>query len=716
MTYNKENAKDYKMTVETAHRIAEDIVSQMTIEEKASQLLYNSPAIPRLGIHEYNWWNEASHGVARSGMATVFPHAIALAATFDPELVGQVGDAVSTEGRAKYNSSVAHGDFDIYKGLTYWTPNINIFRDPRWGRGQETFGEDPYLTATLGVRYINGLQGEGAWRDGRFLKAAACAKHFAVHSGPEPLRHEFNAEVNDHDLWETYLPAFEYAVNAGVAGVMGAYNRTNGEPCCASNTLIGGILRGKWGFEGYFTSDCGAINDIHAYHRYTSTIEEACAISLKAGCELNCGSAYSHLMEAYEEDLIIEDDITEAAVSLYTIRAMLGEFEENRPFADIPFDKLDCAEHRELNLKAAHEAIVLLQNDGFLPIAPSDNKKIAVIGPNAMSQIALEGNYNGMASEYITVAEGMRRVFGRDNIRAAKGSNIWLDNRNDCTGFTNMISEGISYAENADITVLCLGLDCTIEGEETGMKNEYFDNGDRVSLGLPKTQMELARAVCDVCSDVIVVLMGGSAIDLGDELRGRVHAVIDAWYPGAVGGLAIAEIIAGLYSPCGRLPITFYSSDNTIPAFTDYSMEGRTYRYLREKPLYPFGYGLSYTTFAYRDAAVSKNDGGYKITFSVKNTGSMSGTEKTQVYARFTDSRTVTPNFQLCGVGAIFLEPGEEKTVSIDVDGYFVSAVLDNGERTEPDGEIAFYLGGHQPDERSCELYNDECIKIDLLR
>ncbi len=698
------------MNKQTAREKAEKIVSQMTVEEKASQLRFDSPAIERLGIHEYNWWNEASHGVARSGMATVFPHAIGLAATFDPDLIHSVGDTVSTEARAKYNSSQKHGDYDIYKGLTFWAPNINIFRDPRWGRGQETYGEDPFLTATLGVNYIKGLQG-----DGEYLKSCACAKHFAVHSGPEPLRHRFNAEVNDHDLWETYLPAFEWAVkDAHVAGVMGAYNRTNGEPCCASPTLIQKILREQWQFDGYFTSDCGAINDIYAYHKYTSSIEEACAISLKAGCQLNCGSAYRHLMEAYESDLVTEEEITEAAVELYTIRVLLGDFEDERPYSDIPFDKLDCAEHRHLNHKAARECAVLLKNNGFLPLDPAKKQKIAVIGPNAMSQIALEGNYNGMASQYITVADGVRRVFGEENVRVAKGSNVWVEHKNDCTGFTNMISEGISYAENSDVTILCLGLDCTIEGEETGMKNEYFDNGDKVSLKLPKTQMNLAEEVCKVCDNVVVVLMGGGALDIGEELTSKVHAVIDMWYPGATGGLAAAELIGGVYSPSGRLPITFYSSDNTIPDFTDYSMKGRTYRYIEEKPLYPFGYGLSYTKFDYSCAAVYENDDNYSVKVKIKNTGKFDGVEKVQIYASYTDSRTVTPNFQLCGLKAVEIKSGEEADVEITVNKYWVKAVLADGTRVEPDGKIALYIGGHQPDDRSRELGLDECICINI--
>lgn len=694
------------MNYERAEKKARELVAQMTVEEKISQLLYTSPAIDRLGIKEYNWWNEASHGVARSGMATVFPHAIALAATFDPELLHEVGDAVSTEGRAKYNNSVKHGDFDIYKGLTYWTPNINIFRDQKWGRGQETFGEDPFLTSVMAENYIGGIQG-----DGEFLKAAACAKHYAVHSGPEPLRHTFDAVVSEHDLWETYLPAFKKCVEAGVAGVMGAYNSTDGVPCCMNERLIADILRGQWGFKGYFVSDCGAINDIYAFHKHTKTITEAAAGALKAGCNLNCGSTYNHLKEAYEEKLIDDNDLTEAAVRVYTIRALLGEFEEVRPYSDIPFSKLDCAEYKALNLKAAEEAVVLLKNDGILPLDRNTDATIAVIGPNAMSQVALEGNYNGMTSEYITPADGIRRVFTNASVRAAKGANIWVERNNDCGGFMNMISEGIAYAEESDVTILCLGLDCSVEGEENGQRNEFFADGDKVSMRLPETQMKLAREVCAVCDNVIILVMAGSAIDLGDEITSKAKAVLHAWYPGAVGGLAAANIIAGVTNPSGRLPVTFISDENNIPEFTNYDMAGRTYRYMNEEPRFPFGFGLSYTKFDYSDVVIECSDDKITLKVSVSNTGSADGAEKVQVYAKYSDSRTVTPNCQLCGVKKVFVRAGETETAEIEIDRFWVKAVLDDGSRAEPDGSIELYIGGHQPDELSNKLTGYECIK-----
>lgn len=697
-------------TKDWARKQAQELVSHMTVEEKASQLLYNSPAIERLGIEEYNWWNEASHGLARSGMATVFPHAIGLAAAFDPALLHEVGDTVSTEARAKYNNSVAHNDRDIYKGLTFWTPNINIFRDPRWGRGQETFGEDPYLTSVLAMSYIDGLQGEG-----EYLKSAACAKHFAVHSGPEALRHQFNAEVSDKDLWETYLPAFYWSVRDGVAGVMGAYNRTNGYPCCAQPTLMQEILREKWGFDGYFVSDCWAISDICKFHHFTDTMTEAAATAIRTGCDLNCGDTYYHLLEAYEQDLITEDDITRAAENVFTIRYRLGEFAAERPYADIPFEKLDCAEHRALNLHAAEESIVLLKNDNYLPLDVHTTQNIAVIGPNAMSVVALEGNYNGMASEYITVADGVRRVFTDAHVRVAKGTNIWLDKRNDCTGFSNMISEGIAYAQHADVTILCLGLDCHIEGEETGVRNEYFDNGDKVQLGLPKTQMDLAEAVCDVCDNVIVVVLAGSAVTLSEKLTRHAKAILHGWYPGAVGGLAIARLIGGLCSPSGRLPVTFYRQIEDIPAFTEYGMEGRTYRYFRGEPLYPFGYGLSYTHFRYADPKVTaETEDTLTLSVSVSNVGDMEGIEKVQVYGSFTDSRTATPICQLCGIQAVRLAPGEEAIVTLTIQKYWLKAVLADGARVAPDGKITLSVGGHQPDARSAALCEDALATITL--
>ncbi len=699
------------MTKNEAKQKAKILVSQMTVYEKIFQLLYTSPAIERLGINEYNWWNEGAHGVARAGTATVFPHTIAMAATFNSKLVNTIADVISTEGRIKYNKHVEYGDHDIFKGITFWAPNINIFRDPRWGRGQETFGEDPYLTATLGTSFIKGIQGEG-----EFIKGAACSKHFAVHSGPEKDRHGFDAEANTHDLFETYLPAFEKTVKAGVAGVMGAYNRTNGEPCCAHTYLIGDILRKRWGFDGYFVSDCGALQDIYEFHKFTETRAEAAAVALKNSCDLNCGKTYEALVDAYEEDLITEEEITQAAERLYMIRVLLGEFEEVRPYSDIPYSKLDCKEHRELNLKAAEQCLVLLKNESnYLPLNKGTDKRIAIVGPNALSVTALEGNYNGYASEYITVADGVRRVFENAEISVEKGANYCIEKENDWGGFGNMLSDGIAAASEADITVLALGLDCSIEGEDTGYDNDYTACGDKKNIYLPKTQQKLAEAVCDVCENVIVVLMCGSSIDLGEKVTNHAKAIVHAWYPGAMGGLAAAKLLAGDFSPSGKLPITIYKGDHNLPDFTDYNMKGRTYRYIEGEPLFPFGYGLSYTKFNYSNAKIpNETDENITLSVDVENTGDMNGIEKVQVYASFTDSRTVTPHFQLCGVESIELKVGEKKTVNTEIDKYWLKAVTDDGERVTPDGKITLYIGGHQPDERSNKLLENKCLSIEM--
>jgi len=700
------------MTKAEAKRRAKELVAQMTVEEKISQLLYNSPAIERLGIQDYSWWNEASHGVARAGMATVFPHAIALAATFDPALVQEVADTVSTEARAKYNSFIARGDRRIYKGLTFWTPNINIFRDPRWGRGQETFGEDPCLTSLMGVAYVRGLQG-----DGEFCKSTACAKHYAVHSGPEKLRHTFNAVTDMHDLWETYLPAFEQTVKAGVVGVMGAYNRTNGEPCCAHEYLMQDVLMKQWGFDGYYVSDCSAIKDIAVNHHFTETMSEAAAIALRRGCHLNCGEAYEKLIDAYEEDLITEEEITAAAEKLFEVRHLLGEFEEKRPYADIPPSVVECAAHRALNLRAARESMVLLKNDGYLPADTNALRNIAVIGPNSLSVTALEGNYEGRSGEYITVADGVRRVFPDADIRVSEGCHLYKgdDSNARMPGCTNMIAESVAYAADADLSILVLGYDRTVEGEENSINIHPFSRGDRDLLGLPAIQNALAEAVCDSCKNVVVIVLAGSAVTLSEKVRAHAHAIIHGWYPGALGGLAAAELIAGRYSPAGKLPLTFYHSTEDLPDFCDYSMAGRTYRYFAGEPLYPFGYGLSYTTFRYERAKItSETDESYEITFTLRNTGERGGTEKVQIYASYTDSRTVTPKYQLCGVKAIELAPQEMRTESITVDKYWLKAVLSDGSRVHPNGAITLYVGGHQPDPRSCALCGNEPLRINV--
>ena len=691
------------MDKSAARKKAKEIVSQMTTDEKLSQLVYNSPAVERLGINEYNWWNEALHGVARAGTATVFPQAIGLAATFDPELLEKIADAISTEGRAKYNKSVYFGDRDIFKGLTYWSPNINIFRDPRWGRGHETYGEDPCLTSVMGKAFIKGIQG-----DGEFYKAAACSKHFAVHSGPEALRHGFNAEASKKDMAETYLPAFENTVKSGVAGVMGAYNRLNGVPCNADGEMIQNLLRSQWGFDGYFVSDCGAISDIYENHHYTDSPAEAAAAAFNAGCDLNCGDYFKYLYEAYEKDLVDEDRITEACETLFTIRALLGEFEETNPYADISYLEVDSPEHKALNLKAAQSSLVLLKNENsFLPLDKNAKLSIGVIGPNSMSVTALEGNYEGRASEYVTVADGIRRVFKNSEIRVAQGSGYASENTNDWDGFKNLLSDAQAVASVSDVCVLCLGLDRNYEGEG--------ETGDKSGIDLPLTQRKMAKAVCELCDNVILLMLCGSSLDPGDEIIEKAKAIIYAWYPGAQGGLAAAQAIAGEFSPCGKMPITLYRGDTALPDFTDYSMKNRTYRFFDRPVIRPFGFGLSYSKTEFVDAAVCENcEDEIRLKVTVKNNGEYDLREKIQVYGKFTDSRTETPIYQLCGIKAVDIKAGETVTAEVSADKYWLKAVLESGERTEPDGEVTLFFGSSLPDEQSIALGAPKPIEIKI--
>ena len=691
------------MDKETARNKAIELVAKMTTEEKISQLVYNSPAIERLGINEYNWWNEALHGVARSGTATVFPQAIGLAATFNPDLVRECAEVISTEARAKYNKNVEYGDRDIYKGLTFWSPNINIDRDPRWGRGHETYGEDPFLTATIGCEFIKGIQGEG-----EFYKASACSKHYCVHSGPEKLRHGSNAKATKKDMEETYLPAFQKTVEAGVSGVMGAYNRINGVPACANEYLIKYKLRSEWSFDGYVVSDCGAINDIYVNHCYTETKAQAAAISLKAGCDLNCGQAYASLYDAYEEDLVDDEDITRACERLFTIRFLLGEFEEKRPYSNIGYENVDCEEHKRLNLKAAEQSVVLLKNeDNFLPLDADSINNVGVVGPNALSLPGLVGNYEGKASEYITPADGIRKIFKDSRVRVAQGSKYTYFKQYGCDDHENMLSDGVAVASVSDVTVLCLGLCSDYEGEG--------DTGDKEDIKLPEVQRKLAEAVCDVCKNVIVVIMCGSSLDIGETVRNKAKAILYAWYPGSVGGLAIAEILAGKVNPCGRLPVTIYNGNTQLPDFTDYSMENRTYRFINEKPLYPFGFGLSYSKVKYLNANVDKfNEKEISFEVSLKNDSDREVNEKVQVYARYTDSKCSTPNYQLIAIKSVLLKANKTAFIQLTADTFWLKAVTEEGKRKNPDGLLEFYIGSSQPDERSVELGVPKLIKLKI--
>ena len=681
-----------------ARERAEALVSQMTVDEMASQLKFDAPAIERLGIPEYNWWNEGLHGVARAGTATVFPQAIAMAAAWDTDLMKAEASVISEEARAKYNESTKHGDRDIYKGLTLWSPNVNIFRDPRWGRGHETYGEDPTLTSRLAVPFIEGLQG-----DGEYLKTAGCAKHFAVHSGPEALRHSFDAKANKKDMYETYLPAFEACVKeADVEAVMGAYNRTNGEPCCASEELMEHILREDWKFEGHYVSDCWAIRDFHEHHMVTKNGVESSALALNKGCDLNCGCTYLCLKEALNKRLTTKEKVKEAAIRLFTTRFLLGMFDETE-FDKIPYTAVESKEHLELSRKAAEEGIVLLKNNGILPLKKEELKIIGVIGPNADNRSSLDGNYHGTASRYITALEGIQDYVGDDvRVMYAKGSHLFLDKEEALAQEDDRVAEALSVAEHSDVVVLCIGLDESLEGEEGDTGNAYA-SGDKESLEFPKSQQRLMHAVLETGKKVIVCNFTGSAMNLS-EAEEKAEAVIQAWYPGSQGGKALANILFGEVSPSGKLPITFYRTLDELPDFTDYSMKGRTYRYLTEEPLYPFGYGLSYGDVQVKKAEFAKapeKEQDAEIRVTVKNHSEVATRDVVEVYIKNQDSKYAPVNPALCGFAKVALEAGEEKELTITVSKEAYKVVNDEGEKIFDSSSSVLFVGTNGPDQRS---------------
>ena len=769
----------------TIHERAADMVSRMTLEEKISQMVFDAPAIERLGIPAYNWWNECLHGVARAGVATVFPQAIGLAATWNPSLMQRIASAISDEARAKHHESVRQGKREIYAGLTQWSPNVNIFRDPRWGRGQETYGEDPYLTASMGVAFIKGLQGN----DPVYLKLVATPKHFAVHSGPESKRHEFNAMATSQDLVETYLPAFEACIKEGGAiSIMGAYNRLNGEPCCASPWLLEETLRKGWGFggstglDGYVVSDCEAILDIYAHHKVVRTAEEAAALAASHGCDLNCGTTYPALRDAVIQRMVAEEVIDRALQRLLVARLRLGMFDppEEVPFAQIPYQVIDSQGHRQLALHTARESIVLLKNQGDLLPLSRDLGAIAVIGPNAADLRVLVGNYSGTPARAVTALEGIRSKLSPDtrlyyaqgcdwtagaplmlpipsvHLRPAEAdtgvtgltaeyydnadfrgtpalkrtdpivdfvwkgttplTERWGDHFSVCwsgylvppvSGTYRLGAEGFSSytlclddeliaeyagihhpvlmakeveleggrfyrlrleyfnqgldpqvrllwappaidlqalalkaAQRADVIVAVLGLSPQLEGEEMPVQVDGFIGGDRTDIALPHTQQELLRQIHALGKPVVMVLLNGSALAL-PWVAEHIPAIIEAWYPGQAGGDALADVLFGDYNPGGRLPVTFYQSVEDLPPFEDYRMEGRTYRFFRGEPLFPFGYGLSYTTFEFDGLHIEPEQvqvgGQVTIRCSVTNSGHREGDEVVQLYIRNLD-------------------------------------------------------------------------------
>lgn len=671
------------MNREEAKKLAEELVSRMTIEEKASQLRYDSPAIDRLGVPEFNWWNEGLHGVARGGTATGFPQAIAMAAMFDDELLEKIADVVSTEARAKYNAANAAGDVDKYKGLTLWSPNINIFRDPRWGRGHETYGEDPYLTGRLGRAFVRGLQGKGDT-----LKTTACAKHYAVHSGPEETRHYMNAEATLKDMYETYLPAFHDLVEEKVEAVMGCYNRVNGEPACGSHTLLVDILRDKWGFEGHVVSDCWAIRDFHEGHKVTSKPTESVRLALENGCDLNCGCTYEHILKAYEEGMIPEEWITRSAVRVFTARYLLGVMGNGSEYDSIPYSKVECREHIELSQKAARQSCVLLKNNGILPINKSEISTIGVIGPNANSRIALMGNYHGTSSRYITVLEGIQDYVGEDcRVMYSEGCHLFRDRVEVLAKPSDRLTEAIAVANNSDRVVLVLGLDETLEGEE-GDTGNAAASGDKLDLLLPEPQRELARRVLAVGKPTIIILLAGSSIDIS-EYEEKADAVLMGWYPGPYGGKAIAEILFGDVSPSGKLPVTFYYNHalEEMPVFEDYSMQNRTYRYYQGKPYHPFGYGLTYG----KTEVLSCKTEGNTATVEVVNRGTVDTDDVVELFVRDNESPLAPPNPVLCGFQRVHLKAGEQKSLDISIGENAFTVVDENGDRIPGSGNYTIF-------------------------
>lgn len=666
---------------------AKELVSKMTLEEKCSQLRYDSPSIERLGIPAYNWWNEGLHGVARGGTATMFPQAIGLSATFNDELVEKIASVIAKEARVKYDYYSAHEDRDIYKGLTIWSPNINIFRDPRWGRGHETYGEDPYLTAIMGTAYVKGLQGKG-----EYMTASACAKHFAVHSGPENLRHEFDAECSDKDLYETYLYAFKKLVENGVSGVMGAYNRVNGEPACA-NTELMRVLREEWGFDGYFVSDCWAIQDFHLHHKVTSNYIESAALALKKGCDVNCGCSYAYVLQAYNEGLITEEEIDRSVTKLFEIRYALGMFDENNN-SEYPYSCIDCPEHNNYSLASARESMVLLKNDGVLPIKAEEKKCIGVIGPASDNREALKGNYYGTSSRYTTYLEGIRKVCDENGMTMlySEGCDYCKDKTEGLALPYDRISEAVIVAEESDVVILCVGLNEHLEGEEGDAGNEYA-SGDKETLLLPESQRKLIKAVLDVGKPTVVVLSAGSSVNIEDE---RANALLCTWYAGPHGGTALSDIIFGKHSPSGKLPVTFYKDTEKLPEFTDYSMKNRTYRYLEtsDNVLYPFGYGLTYSDFSLKILSADKD----KICAEITNNGDIDASEVIQLYIH-ADDENAPINPWLCGFKKVLLDKGETKIVDIAInpDAYDIYS----GKTTYRKDKYRIYVGFGQPSDDS---------------
>jgi len=679
---------------------ASDLVRRLTLEEKVGLMNHPARGIPRLNIPAYNYWSEALHGVARNGRATVFPQAIAMAATWDKALIYQVASAISDEGRAKYHAALRRNGYtDQYQGLTFWSPNVNIFRDPRWGRGQETWGEDPYLTGELATEFVRGLQGDHP----KYLKTAACAKHYAVHSGPEKDRHSFNAIVTKRELYDTYLPAFKKLVTeANVEAVMGAYNRTLGEPCCASKLLIEDILRGEWNFQGHFVSDCMALSDFHLNHKVTNDAAESAALALQRGCDLGCDHVFNEIPEAIQRGLIREADVDRALERTLLTRFKLGMFDppEEVPFTSIPAEVVACDAHRKLAYRAATEAVVLLKNkNNTLPIQPS-TKKIFVTGPTATSMEVLLGNYYGFNNQMVTLLEGIAgRIPEGMGLEYHSGAPLKHPREIKSTWAPGM-------AQSADFTIVCAGFNSFLEGEE-GEALLSPQNGDRESIALPQSQIDYIKELSIHGARIILVLTGGSPIALG-EVEDMVEAILFVWYPGMEGGRAVADVLFGDVSPAGKLPITFPKSLEQLPPFDDYGMTGRTYRYMLEEPLYPFGFGLSYSCFKYSDLKLESHTlvrgASLRFSFTVQNTGARPAAEVAQFYVSDLQASTIVPLQHLVGFERVWLEAGESHRLEFTLTPEMLSFYNDDGQLTLEAGEFRLEVGGCSPGPRGQAL------------
>lgn len=700
----------YRDTSKPMELRAKDLVSQLTLEEKVSQMMNNSPAIERLDIPAYDWWNEALHGVGRSGNATIFPQAIGLGATFDKELILKVSSSISDEARAMHNAAVKKGYYNRYSGLTFWTPNVNIFRDPRWGRGQETYGEDPYLTGLLGASFVQGLQGD----DPKYLKTAACAKHFAVHNGPEKSRHQFDAVSSPKDMFETYLPAFKALVDVNVESVMCAYNRTNGEPCCAHNYLLQDVLIDQWGFNGHIVSDCGAIYDFYAEngHGTVDTKAAAAALAVNAGVNLNCGKTYEALGEAVKLGLLEESVVDEKLTQLLMTRFKLGMFDpvDDNPYNAISIEVVNSEKHRKIAREAATKSIVLLKNNGVLPVK-KDLSRYFVAGPNAASVDALLGNYFGTNPNLVTILEGLTaQIDPASQLQYSPGTT--LDRKN-----VNPMDWSSGGARNADVSFMVMGLTRHLEGEEGESISSPY-SGDRLDYNIPQNQIDyLKKLKGSHGKPVVAIVTGGSPMNL-TEVHEIADAVLLVWYPGAEGGNAVADIVFGDVSPSGKLPITFPKSLDQLPPYEDYNMAGRTYRYMETEPLYPFGFGLSYASFSYAGIKLSSNKikstQNTEVTCTITNNSNVASDEVVQLYISDVKASVATPLFALKGVQRVSLGANESKQISFTVSPEMLALINNDGKAIMEKGEFKVWIGSGLPSVRSGTLGMPDAVQASL--